>query len=515
MKMFKNLLLALVLLSCSDSLELLPEDTLTPEVFYSNPSNLPAGLVGIYDAAQGIFNNMPLLEGITDNGICYNFSQDYQGFGQGTLTPVSVTFIIIREYQGTFTLIHRANLLLANIDVPVGITDEERETIRYEARALRAIAYMRLVYLFGDVPFYTTPLTREEILNISRTDRNEVLEFVIDELTEATEMLEPAPFNGNAGRLTSIATSAFLARIYLYEARLGNIGWQQARSVITDALLLAEANGIDLFLSGDGLDGQANYQELFYENNEDNSEIIWAVKYDVNDASTSKAGNFLPVAGTLDMTILQELVDSYYTVDGLPITSSNSIFNPNSPYENRDPRLQATVIVPGAEYSDGFNIVSLTENANPVSRTPFYLRKFTTLNGEIELDEGRLDAIIIRHSDLLLMLAESENEVNGPTGIAQNAFNRVRDRVLMPRVSTNISQDDFRSEIIHERRVELAFEESRWFDLVTLGIAEERIDGIGNDEVLMRDFVPNKQELFPIPQTEIDLNQNLQQNPGY
>lgn len=515
MKVLKYLLVTLASVSCSDSIELLPEDTLTPEVFYSNSENLNAGLLGVYDAAQRIFTNMPLLDGITDNANCYNFAQDYQGFGQGTITPGTVTFIISGEYQAAYTLIQRANLLLANIDVAGTISDEERTAIRFEARALRAIAYMRLVYLFGDVPFYKTPLTREEVLSISRTGRGAVIQFVIDELAMATQSLDTRPFNGKEGRLTSIATAAFLARVHLYEARFGNISWQDAKSAITDAVLLAEENGIELFVSGDGTDGRANYEEQFYASNEYNREVIWSVRYDINDVARNKAGNYLPTAGTLDMSILNELVESYYTTDGLPITSPNSIFNSDFPYLNRDPRLEATIIVPGAEYSDGFNQVTLTVNQNPVARTPFFLRKFTTLEGDIELDGGRLDAPVIRHADLLLMLAESENELNGPTGIAQNAFNRVRDRVGMPRISGQITREEFRLEIIHERRVELAFEESRWFDLITLGIAEEKIDGIGEDEVLLRDFVPNKQELFPIPQTEIDLNPNISQNTGY
>lgn len=515
MKILYLLFLTLIFWSCIDSLELYPEDTLTPEVFYSNPDNLPAGLVGVYNATQSIFSNTPLLDGITDNGNCYSYAQDYEGFGQGILTPVTVSGLITADYQNPYTLIQRANLLLNYIDVPGGITDEERESIRYEARALRALAYMRLVYFFGDVAFFTTPQTREEILNISRTDRSEVIQFIMDELSEASENLDSEPYDGNTARLTSVATTALLARVYLFEARLGNVTWQEAKTVITNAVVLAEENGASLFYSGDETDGLANYEELFYADNEDNTEIIWAVKYDVDNPSTSKADIYLPGAGNLKMTVLQELVDAFYTTDGLPISDTESIFNSNAPYENRDPRLQANVIVPGAEYSDGYNMSTLSENANAVSLTPFFLRKLTTLNGDLDLDEGELDAIVIRFAELLLMLAEAENELNGPTGIAQNAINQVRDRVLMPKIETSISQEDLRDEIIHERRVELAFEESRWFDLITLGIAEEKIDGIGNDDILFRDFVPDMQELFPIPQTEIDLNSNMTQNPGY
>jgi len=515
MKSFLKYILPVVAVACSDSLELLPEDTLTPEQFYSNPTNLPAGLIGVYDAAQAIYSNTPLLDGITDNGHCYNFAQDFQGFGQGTISPVSVVGNIVAEYQNPYVLIQRANLLLANMDVPRGVSDQERNSIEFEARTLRALAYMRLAYLFGEVPFYTTPLTRDQILNLSNSNRSDLIAFIIDELAAAKESLTPEPFDGDNGRITSLAASALLARVYLFEARLGNLPWQEAKTAVTEAILLAEANGKGIFQLSEESSGYENYSNLFYAGNEDNNEVIWSVKFDELDPARFKSQIYLPNAGTLNMTILNELVDSYYTIDGLPITDPNSVYNSNDPYNNRDPRLAATVIVPGSMYSDGVRLLTLEDNANPVSRTSFYLRKFTTLNGNLELDMGQIDAPVIRHAELLLMLAESENEINGPTGIAQNAINRVRDRVQIPRLSTTITQDELRNEVIHERRVELAFEGARWFDLITLGVAEDQIDGIENDAVLMRDFVPNKQERFPYPQTEIDIMSELNQNPGY
>lgn len=143
------------------------------------------------------------------------------------------------------------------------------------------------------------------------------------------------------------------------------------------------------------------------------------------------------------------------------------------------------------------------------------MRKYIELERKTEVNEGTIDAIVMRYAELLLMLAEAENEVNGPTRIAQNAINSVRSRVAMPFVASDITKEEFRTEVIHERRVELAFEEQRWFDLITLGLAEEKIDGIENDLILNRDFVPEKSELFMIPQFDISLISGFTQNPGY
>ena len=513
-KIFTLIFLSLAFTACVEDLELSPQDSLTPEAFYSNPENFPAALNGIYDALQsrGLYDLMPMLDAISDNGNTNGFITDFADFGMGQITA-SVNNRIINYYQAPYVLIQRANALLDNIEVEGTIAEAERNVIRAEARALRALAYMRLVYLFGDVPLITNSLTREEILNLSRTPRNEVINFVISEFAGAADALDSAPFQGITGRLTKQAVLGLRARAMVFEARLGNLSWSETLSAINEVATLAENAGNQLITFGDGSNGMKNYESIFYESNEDNTEILFNVKFDALDGSDLFFEHFGVQAGTLYMTILSNFVDDYYTTDGLPITDPSSIFDAGDPYANRDPRLHATVIVPGALFSDGGDMEVLTSTSNPVALTDFFLRKQVTLEGDIALnDPGVLDAIVLRYAELLLMQAEAENEVNGPSTAAYNAINQIRSRVNMPEVATGLSQAEFREEVIHERKIELAFEELRWFDLVTLGIVEEKINGIGE---LNRIFIPNKLELFPIPQTEIDLNPNLTQNPGY
>ncbi|WP_297814889.1 RagB/SusD family nutrient uptake outer membrane protein [uncultured Polaribacter sp.] len=504
--------LGLCLVSCD--LEIEPEQTVTPEEFFSTSKNLHPALMGVYDACQDMFDHIMLLDAISDNATATIEEPDYHWFGQGTLN--SVTGIIETEYANCFSVIQRSNLLLDNMDAPdepESPTAEEKLHIEAEAKVLRAIAYMRLVYLFGDVPLMERPHTREEILALTRTPISEVIAFIKENLAEAISILEVAPLG--EGRLTKLAALGFLARLQLYEARLGNIEWSEAKLAIELAEWSARQGNKGLFSVGDGTDGLANYEQQFFQTNEDNIEVIWSVKYQLGDKARNPHDSYYANENELVMSVLPELVAAFYTIDGLPITDTNSIYDPSNPYDNRDPRLEATVIVPGASYSNGSKRGTLREGHNSFSDTDFFLRKYIELERKTEVNEGTIDAIVMRYAELLLMLAEAENEVNGPTRIAQNAINSVRSRVAMPFVASDITKEEFRTEVIHERRVELAFEEQRWFDLITLGLAEEKIDGIENDLILNRDFVPEKSELFMIPQFDISLISGFTQNPGY
>lgn len=522
MKIFKYLFLGVVLIvsGCDNDLDLGPQDSLTPENYYSNPANFKSALFGIYDALQsrGMYSLNSFNDAISDNALAqFSSVSDFVNFGKGQQGP-NVNNVMLDYYQHPFIVIQRANSLLENIDNEGMITEEERNVVRAEARALRAIAYARLVYFFGDVPLMTEVPSRSELLETTRTPRDEVMSFVFSELKAAAGDLGSAPFDGQSGRLTKQAVLGMLARYHVFEARMGNIPWQDALTASLNANDAAIEGGASLFRTGDGTDGQSNYGSLFYEINEDNEEILFAVKFNQLDQAIVTSEVYGVKAGTLYMTVHANLVNDFYTRDGLPITDPGSIFDSNDPYVNRDPRLSANIIVPGSLFSNGEELVELTPTSNTNALTPFFLRKQIAKNGDAGIalnnaNNATLDVIVLRYAEVLLLLAEAENEVNGPTSMAYAAINEVRSRVQMPNVALGISQATFRQEVIHERRVELPFEGTRWFDLVTLGMADERINGI--DEGLGRKFNPGQQELFPIPKIELDRIPTLVQNPGY
>jgi len=516
MKM-KNIIALLVIISFTnckkDYLEKLPQDTLPPELFYANGNNLKTGLLGIYDAlqSQDNFGRLPDLDAITDNGLHFRYETELISFAQG-IANANVAQRFATYYQASYQIIQRANLLLDNINAPGNIVDADRNAIRAEARILRAIAYMRLTYLYGDVPLLTKFTDLATIKTVNRTPKQTVVNFIITELKEAGDVLQITPRSNEKGRLTKQAALAFRAKVFLYEARLGLKSWSETLAAVNEALVAANAANANLFTSATPTNGQANFEGLFALSNIDNREILFAVKNNDLDRAPNFYTFYAAGGGNLCISVHGNLVNDFYCVDGLPISTS-PLYNSATPYSNRDPRLRASITTPGDTYSTGTQLLAFNGRTTiGVLQTNFAIKKLTTLNG-LAQNQGQLDIPLMRFADLLLMQAEAENEVNGPSTIAYAAINRVRARAGIANVLSGLNKDNFREEVIHERRVEFAFEGQRWFDLVTLKIANQKINAVGE---LGRKFVPNQQELFPIPQSEISLNPNLlPNNKGY
>lgn len=505
-KIFQYLSIAtffsLSLFACEDTLDLEPLNSATPEIFYSDPANFTTGLFGIYDALQdnGFYGGNVVLDGLSDNAVATDFLDDVLNFAQGN--QVNATGSFRDFYLAPYELIQRSNLLLDNIDVVTGLASDERALIKAEARALRAMAYMRLVYLFGDVPLITTSLTREEALSISRNDRNEVISFVLQEFQEASSDLGNT---SNGGRLTRQAVLALRARVMLYEARLNNQTWGDALTAINLSIMEADEGGHQLI---DNDDPSTDYLSLFLLENEENNEYIFSVAVSPLDSdSRSDFEEFFSwQAGALLMYVHQNLADAYDYADG-------SAYNPSdTTFLGRDPRLSVNIMHPGQSFAGetyGVDDSFIKFNGGG-TETGLYIYKFSSTDHVETLNERELNMPVIRYAELLLMQAEALTETDGNPYPPLNA---VRDRAGLPELS-GLSQEELRNEIIQERRVELAFEGLRWFDLMTLGIAEEVINGIEETNII-RAFTTGRSELLPIPQTEIGLNPNLAQNPGY
>ncbi|ALJ06505.1 hypothetical protein APS56_15780 [Pseudalgibacter alginicilyticus] len=501
----KFLLLVFIINTSCEDLELQPENSTTPETFYTTVANLEAGLYGIYDALQqsGICE-IPKFEGMSDNCISErNFLPDITAYAAGE--KIVATGTVEDMYLDNYVLIQRANLLLDNIDDISGIIDSEREVIRAESKALRALSYMRLVYLYGGVPLLETFTDRSETLQVNRADRSTIITFVLDEFESAAAVLGNFPVAD--GRMTKQAVLGFRAKVLLYEARLGNISWLEALTAINRAVTEANNGGHILV---DTNNPTSDYKSLFMESNEGNKEYIFSVRNSSSDPAFSYLADYSWSSGHQDMYIHQNLADAYGYADG-------SDYNPaDDTYINRDPRLSANIMHEGLVFNgltyDGTDNGGFVGGNSLGTVTNLFFHKFITTDYSSDFNEGELDIPLLRYADLLLMQAEALNETAGD---GYTPLNLVRDRAGLPPLS-GLSQDEFRDKVILERRLELALEGQRWFDLITLGIADEVINGIQEESVdIVRAFTPGRSELFPIPQTEISLNPNLTQNPGY
>lgn len=287
------------------------------------------------------------------------------------------------------------------------------------------------------------------------------------------------------------------------------------------------------------------YGDLFRIQHKNNSEVILDVQYKENDVPFESLGVMPPGSsgGRCSIDPLQGLVDAYEMKNGKTIDDGTSGYNRNDPYNNRDPRLAATVIYPGAMYNGSYyNPIDSTSSdfyfPYGNSKTGYLVRKFTTdLSDYADMWNAGLNIIAIRYAEVLLSLAEAKIELNQLDNTMYNALDAVRTRAGMPVVDRTVyaTQAKLRELVRRERRVELAMEGLRWFDVQRWEIGDKVMKGtmhgarlgkvdaatgkltLREDSILVeqRTFDVKKNYLWPIPQAERDINPGLTQNPLY
>jgi hypothetical protein len=207
--------------------------------------------------------------------------------------------------------------------------------------------------------------------------------------------------------------------------------------------------------------------------------------------------------------------------NGLPITDPASGYDPNDPYANRDPRLYATIVYPGATFMN--EVVTDTRFAI----TGYGMKKYTIYDqgppptGKSDLKSGQSETnfIVLRYADILLMYAEAQNEFAGQDQSVLDAINEVRERVGMPDITGTFTKDELRDIIHHERRVEFAGEALYYNDIRRWKTAEQDLNApikkYDGSVLETRSFNANRDYWWPLPQNELDLNSSLEQNPNY
>jgi len=293
-----------------------------------------------------------------------------------------------------------------------------------------------------------------------------------------------------------------------------------------------------------------SYADQFLSANNWNVETIFARGYATGPAKGSHREGYLgPVYvngvqqswGNLAPT--QGLVDDYSMDNGLPITDAASGYNPQAPYTHREQRFYQSILYDGASWQGdifksrigGSNQIDLGSTSD-ITNTGYNARKTLdeSITGQtsINLAPSFANYIIFRYAEVLLSYAEAQNEAVGPDASVYDAVNKVRVRSSLPAVKAGLTKDEMRVYIHRERRIELAFEDKRWFDirrwLITTGTngvltSPEygmKIEAAGSGftytpvKIFTNTFF-ERQNWMPIPQTEIDKNKKLVQNPGY
>ena len=414
---------------------------------------------------------------------------------------------------------------------------EQYRLFRPQARFLRALFHFELAKRYGGVPVVTKTLSAEEANSVEPSSFQEVIDFVVKE-AEAVAPKLPVDYSsvprGETGRATRGAAMALKARALLYAASpLHNESGDRERWVRA-----AEAAGAIIDSSFYSLAN--NYSSVF--NTRSNPELIMERRQ--GQSNNFERANF-PVGyeGASPGTApTQNLVGAYdMQTTGKDIDAPDSGYDPDQPYENRDPRLYQTVIVNNSMFKG--RPVEVWEGGldGPPQRlatpTGYYLKKYVI--EDISLDPNNTTQqvhtwVLFRYGEVLLNYAEAVNEAYGPNGsvdggmTAVEAVNKIRNRVNMPPISSGLSQDAFRQEVREERRVELAFEDHRFWDIRRWEIGPSTTDIYGVDvtktsentfdyeRVLVEERVwEDRMYLYPIPQSELFKNEALEQNPGW
>jgi hypothetical protein len=478
----------LLTVSCSeDFLEKAPLDSINTENFYQTEADAVAAINGAYQPLQ--WPKLYNMRMWTSDIMAGNSIVGAGGGDDGRETQDMANFVTTTDNPGVLDLfrgpppgILRCNVVLQKVP-GMDIDEKIKNRVLGEAYFLRGLYHFILVRYFGDIPLILEPQAPGDNLRPFRTDKDIVYGQIIGDLTMAMDLL-PAKSTyspGDLGRATKGAATGLLAKVFL---TLGD--WEQVVTLTDEVTSLGYTLNPDY---GDNFDvlnknSRESLFEIQYISNA--GEDFWSNENQCSWLSTfTGPRNSDMVAGGWGWNQpYQEFVDSY---------------------EEGDLRKDVTILYEGCPQFDG-------QDYDPAySTTGYNLRKFlVTKSVSATYDNSPLNFPVLRYADVLLMKAEALNNL-ARTPEAEVPLNEVRERAGLPAV-TGLSQSEFREKVLHERRMELAFEGQRWFDMIRIDEGQWGLDFLHSIGKLN---ASEKYLLFPIPLKEIESNPNLSQNPGY
>ena len=488
-------LLTILLVSCEDKfLDTIPLSVPSDATFWTSEANAITWINYAY-------RFLPSAD------VDYQFdsmSDDCLGAGdniaQGLHTPTTISL------KWDYTAIRHCFELLEHLDKIPGITKEGKDKLAGQARFIICFKYFEMITLYRDIPFFDKLLPLEES-DLPKTDKNAILTYILEQLDQAISELPTTWPASDTGRATKGATLALKARVLLYNGR-----WAEAAETSKKIIDM----GIYKL--------HPNYNEVFLTSfNNSTKEVILAHQYakDVYTNLLCRYYGFPSLDGTSQSCPLPDLVNSYECIDGLPITES-PLYDPLNPWNNRDPRFHMNFVVP-FESIGGRVYDPINNTLDRLTKTYVYFRKYIA---DMFYPQRSMwvNWNIFRYAEVLLTFAEAKNEVSGPDNSVYDAIDKIRGRAGMPQIDRNRynTQESLRKIIRNERRVELAGEGFRYFDILRWRIAEVvlnkkvvsfEIPGLLPIKIVnTRSFDPKKHYVWPIPQSAIDNAKNLEQH---
>ena len=524
-----GLFLTMAATSCSKKfVTLYPEGQLNEGVFYKTNSDFQQAVTGAYVPLRNAANIAFYLEEMRADNTFFDYNaKDRGGSGNESVAEFlddATNSNTQALWEANFQGIQRADIILDKLaqGTPSDMSDSSKNQIVGQAEALRAHYYFELVRLFGQVPLYLHEVTDAQNAVVNRSPVDSVYAQIIADFTDALSKLSlpafPQPGTINKGM---VATELGLVYLTLKQ-------YDKATPLFQSVTTM----GYSLL---------PDYASVFKTANKNSVESIFEIQYSAGNNATPPNGtvgsnnqssqfvyDFIP---NMASTLVVLGVDYNNTAGSWNVPTQNLV----TAYESGDARLDASIGVIKGHLNSTTDflpdsVVSILNNIDTsgqglgytTSSTHRFIKKqynypYTGVTQEYNTGD---DWYVYRYSDLLLMLAESLNE-QGQSGAALPFLNQVRQRAGLPPTMTT-DQSMLRDTIAHERRVELAFENHRWFDLVRTGQAIPVMTAYGTMQKQTYPFLlPNSYNvvqtklIYGIPSRDVMINPGLGQNPGY
>lgn len=502
-----------------DYLDIKPEDVITPAIFPENEDDIQLLLNGVYSELrtwsiynQGLFG-FGILDGATPNAFNWG-NTPISKLGNGQLTSTDGA-IVTYAWTKCYSIIRRANFFIEAVE-EMEFSEQLKSMYLGEAHFLRGLAYSRLANLYGGVPIIKTAITTEEARELTRNSENEVWDQAISDYNFAINNLPvDAP---QTGRATKGAALGLKMRAYLYQG-----DYVKVLEVIEELDALGKYS---LFPS---------YEGLFMLENQNNQEVIFDVQYIRGENDQGSRHDQFCGTGTGTWTRgtryvpTDDLVSAYEMIDGSEVPEERWI-SPDDPWELRDPRLDFTIVRPGAYYLgyrfpnyiyEGGAYTHPGNRIKHLSGRKFFIEPMEDLPPATQSD---LNFIIMRYADVILSKSEAIIETNGNIDEAIALINRIRterDDVTITSLPMGLTQAEARERLRHERRIEFALEGLYWADIKRWDNGNEiyPVEVRDHDGNIVEVKFPNgyldHYKYLPIPDSERALNPNLEQNPGW
>jgi len=534
------------LLSACTKYEDYPVERWTSDIIFD-----PTDSLGLYArrAVHELYTFLPngfnridnvVLDAATDDAIASDYGSNIEILSKSRLTAGSAS--PDGKWANAYEAIRKANIFLANIDV-VPMDAQNKGYWKAEVRFIRAINYFELIKRYGGVPLLGNQYyDLEDEIDVPRSSFEDVATYIVDECDAIIPQLRPDPvLNTELGRITQAGAMALKSRVLLYAASpLNNPNhdlqkWTAAADAAQAVMALGKYSLAPSFAN--------------HFTNRTSPEFILAYQTALNsnlERNNAPVGYVEPNVSQGYVSPTQELVNAFPMMNGKGINEEGSGYNEQDPYANRDPRLAGTVFYNGISwlnravqtFQGGLDNPTGNVQVARQTRTGYYMRKFLgNFATATDYSNQSHNFPIFRYTEILLNYAEAKNEI-GETGEAYKQLKALRQRAGITAgadglygLKANMEQEDMRKAIQLERRLELAFEEHRYWDLRRWKIAEEvlnkNLTGVvitkQADNTYSYQYQPvdqvsfkSKQYLYPIPYNEtIRNNGRITQNPGY